>query len=477
MKSKNAWLRRQSEEPLRRIDGRYGDAGGMESALEAHVLAAEGRARRGVALSPSAPAVQLAWAALTTLLDDISAYGALGEMGNADQRVCDSLQPLLTRLTKTALLSGFTAAEEGEEREDGGGPERCPPLPALLLLDTDALVDSTARAISNCSPGVSRRAADCVFEAQLPGAAAADGGCALCCPTGDNDTDINHINDSPNAHHIVNNAAAAADPLSVCFGFADYSSSETGAMLWAGAVGLSLYLLERGHQYLWGCQQQSQPGCGGGGGLAIMEMGCGPALVSLVVADLLSRHGPRGQGQPVRLDVTDLAAGVVAEVWRSFAQRNDFSRPGFTYTVNGGPTVGGDGAQDTAALSPPSLVVNSFCLDFSRVDEDPALVGAYDVVLASDVVYDFTIARFVAPALEALLRPGGVAILCCEAHRDGMAAFTAAIRGDAASRLEVVEEEPDVRRLLRVLELPEGLTVSQCTIIGLRKRGGTGEVA
>lgn len=151
------------------------------------------------------------------------------------------------------------------------------------------------------------------------------------------------------------------------------------------------------------------------------------------------------------LDVTDVSVTVVAEAQRSFELRN-------------GPAIAQMVSGDDAAVQ-----VRPWCLDFMNVPD--ALHEQYDLVVASDVVYDHTIGAHVAPALEALLRPGGTALLCCEAHRDGMAYFTDRIRSGhrAAPHLRVTEEVRDVQTVLRELRMLSSLTASTCSLIRVDK--------
>lgn len=423
LQSANVTLRRSSEAPLRRLRDVYGGEDGAETQLEDYVLAAERRVKGRAPALAATDATQRMWGTLTVLLHDVSAYGALGTMGGADQRFCRRVQPLLTRLTKCVLSGGFDVmtAGDGEGAEEGAGES---------AYDVEALLHVASEALANCSEGVARRSADTTFEVQLDS--------------------TQHLSCAENGNR------GAGGTLSVCFGFADYTSGETGALLWAGAVGLSLFLIERYTTLI--AERAHAVHASTGRPLRIIELGCGPALVSLVLAAMAARTSAP-QLPPCRLDVTDVSATVVEEARRSFLKRN-------------GPAVAAmvadessDGISSSGSSS-SSLTVHPFVVDFSAIS--PELCGVYDLVVASDVVYDHAIAAHVAPALAALLRPGGVALLCCEAHRDGMAYFTDRIRADA-SMLRVTAEVKDVQTVLTRLVMLSSLTASTCSLIQIEK--------
>ena len=234
-------------------------------------------------------------------------------------------------------------------------------------------------------------------------------------------------------------------------GFTGYAEGETGARLWAGATALSVYLTEHFHtnaatveMVLSLQQQRSTP-------FRVLELGCGPALLSCTLLHLLHLHA--GGSPPdascsrsccVTFDVTDVSASVVHEAKRSVRERNKLPED-------------------------PRIGVNFFTVDFT--DVPAALGGTYDLIVASDVVYDLRLSTFVAPAIVALLRPGGSAIICCERHRDGMETFVPSIQDSLADMLEIEETVDDATRLMQRFVLPAWLSTSTCALVRLRRRG------
>lgn len=488
IRSKNVTLRSASEEPLRRVEAKYGSADAMAALLEKFVLLMERHVKRGC---PSSQAVAVALKAedLVGLLSDISVYGSLGAMGGADAAVCHSLQPLLTRLMKSMLLSDLFDSTIDEEGEAAG--ERFP---------IEAALAKTSEALSNCGGGVARRMADSALDVVLT---AAQG---VASPDG------------------PRSGLDASEVLSVRFGYADYTDGETGAMLWAGAVALSLFLIENYRRWIhlpraigraadeaistgaassalrpadFSGEHHSSPGRG----QRILELGCGPALLSLTIALYGSRlayphcnsqqlvagdaSSPSASMQqclfdyPCELDISDVAPSVVDEARRSVVNRNG-SRLGAMLNrteverARAPPTsCGASSAEaDTLVLNAASTIpfrIRCFCLDFCNIPPD--LFGRYDLIVASDIVYDYDIAARVAPALELLLCSGGVALLCCEAHRDGMQHFAEHIQNrQSASHLDILEKVSDITEVLTQLEMPHGLTASSCQLLVIRRR-------
>ncbi|KPA75211.1 hypothetical protein ABB37_08527 [Leptomonas pyrrhocoris] len=436
LQSTNVTLRRTSDAPLRRIRDAYGSADNAETLLEQCVLAGEGRVKSRDASLTDSEDTQHMWGALVVLLSDLSDYGALGKMGGVDERFCRRLQPLLARLLKCVLKGGFEVARRDRAKESS--------------YDLEELLEATSKALANCCEGVTRRCADTTLEVQLDAKS---------------DTSIHghELGNSRRSSSLIGTAPNDAAVLRVCFGFADYTSGETGAMLWAGAVGLSLYLIENYQAIIVkkACEARASTEAP----LRVIELGCGPALVSLVLAAMAAWDTPTTV--PCCLDVTDVSASVVEEARRSFQHRNG---PALSSMLDLHSGHGGSANDEQrTATSPASFQVRPFILDFG--DIPPELCGVYDVVVASDVVYDYAIAAHVAGALEALLKPGGVALLCCEAHRDGMAHFTQRIRlgHPNALHLRVTQELLDVRTVLSQLEMPSGLTSSTCSLMRIEK--------
>ena len=468
LQSRNVTLRRSSDAPLRRLRDTYGSEDGAETQLEQLVLAGERRVKVHAARLTHGEDTRHMWTTLETLLADLNAYGALGKMGGADQRFCQRLQPLLARLTKSILSGGFDVAGEEEatyETEEAG-----------RLYDVNELLQAVSKALSNCNEGVACRCADTTLEVQLATSSSA----STNVKSNDDNYNNNHHNDQVISDHhdtppLNKNEDSLAPVLCVCFGFADYASGETGAMLWAGAVGLSLYLIENFDVII--AKRAREVAAGGGQPLRMLELGCGPALVSLVVAAMAIRASPAVA--PCWLDVTDISASVVDEARRSFETRNGPAFANMLVAENDGTKAGKEGVSvphmkdmnGSNGASAPNLStgfhVRPFILNFCDVPQD--LYGAYDVIVASDVVYDPAID--VAPALELLLKPGGVALLCCEAHRDGMAYFTSRIRTGRCStpHLRVAEEVRDVQTVLTRLQMLSSLTSSTCSFMRIEK--------
>jgi len=466
----------------------------MEDLLQRFVLTLERHVKHGTAVTDTAVTLPPT-DALMDLLSAISAYGSLGAMGGADAAVCHCLQPLLTRLMKAILMSNLMDTAE-VDTTDGAG-----------AFSAEAALAKASEALSNCGTGVTRRSADCVLEVLLGSTG------AMTRLAEEQQQQLSDMN--------------TMSTLAVYFGFADYAACETGAMLWAGAVALSLYLIENYQRWVRlpgaplgpltaadrapncasspeatqtdSCARQL---CSGGRGQRILELGCGPALVSLTVALYGSRvascshhclHECTGQASlqpsegasfsptaeshtlesPCELDISDIAPCVVREARRSVLLRNG---PLLARMLRAGDEeVEEEEGHDAlrSAVTPPSptapFQIRCFCLDFSDIPS--SLRGRYDLVVGSDIVYDYDIAAHVAPALEVLLCAGGVALICCEAHRDGMQYFADHIRcQQSTSALEVVEEAKDITEVLTRLRMPPHLTASTCQLLVIYRR-------
>lgn len=421
-------LRTASDAPLREVENRYGGPDALEDALEAFVLPIERWAKQ-MGRPPSARIPDNMGGSLHQLLEAIAAYGALGDMGGADPRVCRRLQPLLTRLVRSLLTGGLVANDNAE------GSSATP-------LDGEALLKAAARAQSSCSAGPVRPLASQVLDVSWGGEEEGargrqpngPAGCPVCAQPG---------------------------ALQVTVSFADFASCETGAMLWAGAVGLSLYIMEHWHTYF---PSPADPE----GRLPprrVLEVGCGPGLVSLTAAHLYNAHAAASvpcSPTALQWEVSDIAPDAVAEVCRAATVGGALPH----VTVVSSPEEAGH-----ASSEGKGFVFVPRVLDFASIPT--ALYGQFDLILGSDIVYDFAIAACVAPALEKLMKPSGMALLCCEAHRDGMPQFLDAVRAKThVTTLEVVEEVADVNRLLSVWQLPPGVTESSCSLMILRKVNG-----
>lgn len=208
------------------------------------------------------------------------------------------------------------------------------------------------------------------------------------------------------ARHMSDLSFTVDGTLRVVLGFADYATSETAARLWAGAILLSLWLREKDIISSWlsfASTALRRP-------IRVLEIGCGPALLSAMIAEL-AKDTVNACGGEMTLHVTDVVECAVREALRTITERN--ARP-----------------------LPPWLVVEAYMLDMGAVPD--SLAGQFDVVVASDIVYDHSIAALVGPALERVLCPQtGVAYVCCESHRDGMATFVDTIRRSFSDSLAV----------------------------------------
>ncbi|CAD2215145.1 hypothetical protein AGDE_12692 [Angomonas deanei] len=393
MKSRNVHLCRRSTSPITFIREKYGDLDGVERQIEEQLLAANRRLKQHLPCEDVRVLTDL-----TTLLQAVERYASLGPLGGVTREECAHLVPLLTRLVKSCIAGGFEVVAPEEEG-------------SLSL--SDQLLEACTAALSNCDSGVACRTAETqltITLADLPSP------CAVCQTGG---------------------------TLQVHFGFADYTAGETGARLWAGAVGLSLYLVEHLHE-LFPTDTVAAP-------IRVVELGCGPGLASLVLATLLDRHRPLLP--PVQLDVTDVSAAVISEVQKSFAERN-------------GPSLAALLPAGDSEMTAP-LQANCFLLDFADIPE--SLAGQYQLLIASDIVYDYTIAKHVPPALVRLLAKGGSAVLCCEQHRDGMNQFVDEINQQYSDTLEVVMAR-NVTETLSHLEMIHQLCATYCTLLMIRRK-------
>ncbi|RNF18218.1 uncharacterized protein Tco025E_04567 [Trypanosoma conorhini] len=339
-------------------------------------------------------------AELLSLLQHARRYTALGGLSGDATATRDMLSATLTLIVRRAVK----LEAEGACPCDGAvmsGVEGLQPETPI----THEIIDAASATISNCCGGTTRHDADMLFWVRLRG-----------------------------------------EVVRVVFGFADYAAGETGARLWPGSVALALYLVEKLGVVLHSISATEE-----GRPLRTIELGCGPALVSLVLASRLSREP--AWLRRTWLDVTDISPAVVEEVRRSFTLRNG---PELAALFEATEEVGRGAA------------VRAFCLDFASIPE--AMCGQYDLVLGSDIVYDHTIASHVAPALVRLLRAGGMAFLCCERHRDGMFSFVDTIQATMAGSLEVVANHADAQAVLRQLQMIPGLTSTTCSLVVLRRR-------
>lgn len=402
MFSRNVRLTFLDTSPYEEVERLYGGFRGLWTTLREEVLLLEGHLKEGQAF-PHQDLVQL-----EGNLSFLKRYSALGPRGNeeAAESFCEFVPPL-TRLVKVLL------------RET----ERPSAFDTSYNSTIDSLLTLTSQCMSNCADGVTRRSPDTLFEI-AGGLRQLDSRCESC-------RDV--------------------DSVCVCVGYDDYCSGETGARLWAGEVGLSLYLTENFHALLLPHLAKEPERC-----CRLVEVGCGTGLASLTLAQLLLLHTAATpaltDASPARraeLLVTDVSPSVVEEVRRSFAERNG---PLFARLLGG--------EAETVTVTPTTLDMK---------DVPPHLQRTFHFAYAGDIVYDHTIAPFILPCFSSLLLSGGTAILCCEAHRDGMKQFCASIKSAWADVFDVVCMT-ELDKALVELEMIHSLTQSHCILIVLTRK-------
>lgn len=371
---------------------------------------------------------------LLTLIQDYASQGALG---NVNSRVCDQIQPLLVRMMKLLTSLDGSAALVGTEDDVDS------------LMD---LLDPLTAAMSACAGGCAGKHADALLLLEPP---------------------------------------FPFSPFSIRFGFGEFTDCQTGSQLWAGSVGLSLWLIERAITYLHPlflhkvAEQPMNPPPPVGQVRRIIELGCGTGLLSLVLVQYLlltlkvsevesgSAHSdditaearvPSSSLPLIEVHVTDLSSQAVREVFTSFTEKNG-------KTFNEVSCFFGDCAEScmSSATRASAIRVYFYPLDMCRVP--PTLKGMFNVVLAGDVVYDFGTTPFIYPALSQLLSATpshtSIAILCCEAHRDGMKEF---IEGrDQQADLALVEYISDLSQALKHFTMWKSLCTTKCRLVVLEK--------
>ncbi|ORC88922.1 uncharacterized protein TM35_000141330 [Trypanosoma theileri] len=403
MYSINVGLENADDTPLQEVTQLYGDVDGLLTALH------QCMARWNSTVAPPDE--------LLPLLHCVRKYTALSGLSRNERSVQDmislSLNSIIRRALKFEVLSANS--DNGDDEKDGSEEEE-EEEEATSASIMHQIIAVASAAISNCCGGTTRRDADMLLWVKM--------------------------------HDKM---------LRVVFGFADYADGETGARLWAGAVALSLYILEHWNEMLLLPIPKTLPNKEVDASLRVIEVGCGPALVSLVFATCLLNC--QQLLQCTRLDVTDISPAVVTEVRRSFATRNG---PELAALLTENPQV-----SRRDATKATEAIVRTFCLDFADIPAE--LCQQYDVVLGSDIVYDHDIAAHVAPALVQLLRPGGVAFVCCERHRDGMVSFVDTIRTCMGNSLEVLANYADIQTELQQLHMIPGLTTTACSLVVLRR--------
>lgn len=479
---------------------------------------------------PFAPFIEgeKASSVLSRTLSAVHAYTSQGSLGGVSSQVCDLLQPLLVRLTKI-LLSAVQASSQIEVKNadypaSGGyailvalnrkfsivhDSER--ELSSSISLngkpdekqedsddhDVTELLDSLSLAMTSCAGGAARREADAVLE----------------------------MNIKTLLSSFPSDSGDEKGILSVTFGFADYADCETAADLWGGSMSLSLFLMEQWktlvvdfHKSVHERRKRTlrcdplSMACSSltdssNLGLThrifrVLELGCGTGLVSLVFVKRLVHHiqhqcklyheEDKFEGI-IEVHVTDLCSSAVDQVYRSFVEKNgnNYESVVFkTYTaeqVSRGEVPIGSDASTKRKSESAAVEVHLYPLDMCHVPN--YLHQNFDLILAGDIIYDYQTVPHVYPSLTRLLAAGsplscsvtepsesgneqsfsgGVAILCCESHRDGMRDFVA-VRNEQ-EKLQAISYIEDVRVALNHFSLLEELCSTMCSVLMLQTR-------
>ena len=301
------------------------------------------------------------------------------------------------------------------------------------------------------------------------------------------------------------------EPRAIQLQFDEYVCVETAARLWGGGIALSLALCEWFHD-LWSFLQHPT-------GTAeihhVVEIGCGPAAPSLQLLHLMTSHDLWGRERGgkeesniprsnvdlhnmelhnnVDLTVSDLHQSVVDLVKQNMLENYTCYRS----------ALGEQYSNSKSTPSLPSWV--SFCtMDLSQ--HSALMDSCFDLILASDIIYDAAFTCYVPGAIASLLKPrihfnnapllmeddlggtpfqrmlqqhvvshgGGICILCCEAHRDGVAKFGEDITvfsetvGDKTKQLEIILFYQDVQGALFSCRVPRNITTSTIVLFVLR---------
>lgn len=173
----------------------------------------------------------------------------------------------------------------------------------------------------------------------------------------------------------------------------------TGEAFWHVSRMLSDYLC-------WDCPAL-QPGAAIGGHRRVIDLGCGLGLAGLVAATLLDETG--------RVDLTDGDAGVVERAKQSAAANSSVTQPA---TVAASVLWWGDdiaiGNLNNSASTTPKVVQSTAGDSVADLDTNhQSSVGAYDLVLAADCIYEngsdpsiaVGMAKALAKTVAALLKP------------------------------------------------------------------------
>lgn len=173
-------------------------------------------------------------------------------------------------------------------------------------------------------------------------------------------------------------------------------------------------------------------------------------LTSLVSFEhAVDRLYGRIKGQATQRELEDLSPmfGVIWGSARALAGRLDalgpalagrtlvelgcgLALPSFVAARHGARVLATDQHVGTEALLRRNQEANGVTFDFARLDwrERPAGVGPFDLVVASDVLYDRELAPALARAVEALVAPHGEALVV-DPGRPWLGAFVEAAEG------------------------------------------------
>ena len=142
---------------------------------------------------------------------------------------------------------------------------------------------------------------------------------------------------------------------------------------------------------------------------------------------------PTGVGQDVRFGVRLLgrspAFTLVAVLSLAVGLGCGLALPSLAASLSGADVLATDWADDALALLRRNAERNGTHLEVACVDwREPSLLGAHDLVLAADVLYEARNTGPLLAALDATVAPGGAALLADPGRRHGPAYFDAARR-------------------------------------------------
>lgn len=264
--------------------------------------------------------------------------------------------------------------------------------------------------------------------------------------------------------------------------YSDYSVSETGARLWGGGVGLALLVAELATVLLTRSTE-----------MKIMELGAGVALPTCVLAR--SAMASLALTGAAAADITLMATDCVPSIL-DCADKNISRQLSLGSAEHQSPPQQGDYRINTKTCLLDFFGMMQFQPDLNDEANQPWLpyLGKVDLLLATDIVYDMAIGRAGVLTMAKMLNPsdkaegtslqfssldevleswrnrsiisGGIAILCCESHRDAMPCLPAFL---SEAGLTVLWHTKDIQSDLRYYTLPKGTTTSRCELYVLVK--------